>query len=191
MLSLREETQDADKEALPVQPNRRRKASAEERLDTVPELENTMGRVWGQTPPTPALCSLWVVLFIVRVQQREPACLCRRRKQQVGSGKAFFRSVQQTCFADRSSQSWKGLMSGKGIFLFPQETSCQDLLAHPRRFVKHLRSSTAAQNRVLHGEVAEWGPVGGSCAGALPPPLTSLRKTKSVLSAVILSYSGK
>lgn len=119
VLSLREETQDADKEALPVQPNRHRKASAEERLDTVPKLKNTMGRVWGQTPPTPALCSLWVVLFIVRVQQREPACLCRRRKQQVGSGKAFFRSVQQTCFADRSSQSWKGINEWKGYLSFP------------------------------------------------------------------------
>lgn len=37
----------ADKEALPVQPNRRRKASAEERLDTVPNLENTMGQALG------------------------------------------------------------------------------------------------------------------------------------------------
>lgn len=44
MLGLGEETEDADKEAFPVQPNRRRKASAEERLDAVPSLEDTMGR---------------------------------------------------------------------------------------------------------------------------------------------------
>lgn len=50
VLSLGEETEDADKEALPVQPNRRRKASAEERLDTAPNLENTEGRALGQTP---------------------------------------------------------------------------------------------------------------------------------------------
>lgn len=49
VLSLGEETEDADKEALPVQPNRRRKASAEERLDTAPNLENTEGRALGQT----------------------------------------------------------------------------------------------------------------------------------------------
>lgn len=34
MRSFREKTEGADKEALPVQPDRRRKASAEERLDT-------------------------------------------------------------------------------------------------------------------------------------------------------------
>lgn len=43
MLSLGEETEDADKEALPVQPNRRRKASAEERLDTFSDLVKTTG----------------------------------------------------------------------------------------------------------------------------------------------------
>lgn len=48
VLSLGEEPKDADNEALPVQPNRRRKASAEERLDAAPDLENTRG---GQTFP--------------------------------------------------------------------------------------------------------------------------------------------
>lgn len=50
MLSLGEEAEDAHKEALPVQPNRRRKASAEERLDAVPNLENPVGCALGQTP---------------------------------------------------------------------------------------------------------------------------------------------
>lgn len=69
-LTLGEEPKDADNEALPVQPNRRRKASAEERLDTIPDLENTMAGVGGggQTSPHPR-SSLWVVLFIVGGEQ--------------------------------------------------------------------------------------------------------------------------
>lgn len=50
MFSLVGETEDADKEALPSPPDRHRKAAAEERLETVPDLVNTAGSAAGQTP---------------------------------------------------------------------------------------------------------------------------------------------
>lgn len=54
-LSLGEETEGADKEALPVEPDKRRKASAEERLDTVLDFENTTGEGSGTNTPSPQL----------------------------------------------------------------------------------------------------------------------------------------
>ena len=71
VLTLGEEPKDADNEALPVQPNRRRKASAEERLDTIPHLENTTGGGVGGNKPRPPSprSSLRVVLFIVGGEQ--------------------------------------------------------------------------------------------------------------------------
>lgn len=48
-----------------------------------------------------------------------PACLRRRRKQQVGSGKTFFKAVPQTCFAYRSSPSWKGINEREKYLSFP------------------------------------------------------------------------
>lgn len=94
MRSLREETEDADKEALPVQPDRRRKASAEERLDTVPDVESSkegQGTTSPASPPSPQPSSLWVVLFIVGGgQQREPCLLVQRTETASWVWKAFF-----------------------------------------------------------------------------------------------------
>lgn len=77
MLSLGEETKDADKEVLPVQPDRHTKASAEERLGTVPDLENAAREICEANPPPPS--SLRVSLFIVGGgQQRELGLLVQK-----------------------------------------------------------------------------------------------------------------
>lgn len=88
-----------------------------------------------------------------------PAC-AEDGNSKLGLERPFLDQFNKHVLQTEAPNLGKGLMSGKGIFLFPQETSCQGLPAHPRCFVKHLRSSTAAQNRVLCGEVAEWGPAG-------------------------------
>lgn len=145
VLSLGEETEGADKEALPVEPDKRRKASAEERLDTVLDFENTTGEGSGtNTPSPPALCG-WYCLLLEGNNRGSLDRLCRRWKQQVGSGKAFFRSVQQTCFADRSSPSWKRINEWEGCLSFPQKvfpgaskTLCP---------VKHLRPGAVVKNK--------------------------------------------
>lgn len=80
-----EETEDADKEALPVQPSRRGKAAAG-RLDTAPDSEEEEGR--GTSTPL-ALCG-WYCLLSEEDSAGEPGLLVQKRKQQVGSGRAFF-----------------------------------------------------------------------------------------------------
>lgn len=123
MRSLREETEDADKEALPVQPDRRRKASAEERLDTVPDVESSKE---GQGTTSPQPSSLWVVLFIVGGgQQREPCLLVQRTETASWVWKGLF--LDQFNKHDLQIESLhlgKELVSRKGNFLFPQETRC-------------------------------------------------------------------
>lgn len=132
---------DADNEALPAQPNRRGEASAEERLDTAPDLEN---RNRQDQPALPPLSSLRGVLFIVGGgQQREPV---QKRKQPVGAGKAFFRSVQQTCFADRGSPSWKGINEWEGYLSFPLGNKVP-VLTSASKTVRHLRSSAVVPNK--------------------------------------------
>lgn len=104
MHSLREETEDADKEALPVQPDRSRKASAEERLDTVPDLESnkesqgTPSPPSTPPPPTPARPTQLFMGGIVYCWRRTtegalPAC-AEDGNSKLGLEGPFFRSVQ-------------------------------------------------------------------------------------------------
>lgn len=97
------------------------------------------------------------------------ACLCRGRKQQVGSGKAFFRSVQQTCFADRSSPSWKRINEWEGCFSFPPETGCQYFQEHPRTCAPVLWYKTD-ELRLGKSAPTELGPKWVHCRG---PPFSS------------------
>lgn len=130
--SLGEETEDADKKALPVQPDRHRKASAEERLDTVPDLESnkegqgTTSRLLPFSPPYSFPSSLWVVLFIVGGgQQRKPCLLVQSTETASWVWKDLF--LDQFSKHDlqiKSLHLGKQLMSRKGNFLFPQETRC-------------------------------------------------------------------
>lgn len=136
MHSLREETEDADKKALPVQPDRSRKASAEERLDTVSDLESNKESQGTPspplTPPSPPLnpaplqpSSLWVVLFIVGGgQQREPCLLVQTETASWVWKGLFLDQFNKHDLKIESLHLGKELMSRKGIFLFPQEARC-------------------------------------------------------------------
>ena len=105
-----EEPKDADNEVLPVQPNRHRKASAAERLDTLPDLHNV------ENTPSPPLQSSWrVVLFIVGGgQQREPGRLVQKPETAswVWEG-VFFDQCNKHVLQTEAPHLGKRLMSGR------------------------------------------------------------------------------
>lgn len=167
MCSLREETEDADKKALPVLPDRSRKASAEKRLDTVPDLESNkegQGTPSPPPPPNPALYG-WYCLLLEEDNRGSLACLCRGGKQQVGSGRAFF--LDQFNKHDLQIESLhlgKALMSRKGIFLFPQSK----VLVFPGAS-KTLWQTLAPRCFLPKQMSSAWGVNAGESGAAGPP----------------------
>lgn len=140
-LTLGEEPKDADNEALPVQPNRRRKASAEERLDTIPALENTMvGGGDGRTNPPPPQLFVGGIVYCWRrtIEGAWPGLVQKLETASWVWGRPFLDQCNKRVLQTEAPNLGKGLMSGKGIFLIPWRSRCQYYQVHPRLLVKHL-----------------------------------------------------
>lgn len=115
MLRLGEETEDANKEAPPIQPNRRRKASAEQRLERGPDLENTTARAAGQNPR--ALCCDIVYCWKRTTEGASPAHAedgsCKLRLQG-----PFLDQFKKHVLQSTAPHLGKRLISERGSFFF-------------------------------------------------------------------------
>lgn len=120
-LSLGEETEGADKEALPVEPDRRRKPSAEERLDTVLDFENTTGEGCGTNTPSPQpFVGGIVYCWRGTTEGAWPAC-AEDGNSKSGLERPFSDQFNKHVLQTEALHLGKGLMSGKGTFLFPRK----------------------------------------------------------------------